>query len=798
MAPAPNTLTDGATPILRPCFPPPNYAIMKTRTTVPSPRHDRRLMFAFMGCLVAALASAQVAMPAATEPRNPDTEPVQLSPFEVSSSRDQGYLSTDTVSGNRVNGPIKNIPQPITVYNSEFMNNLVPADSMELVEFFVGAQNNGAAANDGRYTIRGFDTVAGNQLRNGVYGMHLAVDSFSVDRVEHIQGPASVLYGNAQPGGVINTITKQAILGKRFFTLSQQFGAWDYSRSTLDANVSKGPVAVRFNALYHNNNSWQDWAWKNKQFYQLAVAIRLGHSTLLRLEGEYDDQNQTISDNYLGFQNPDLWAQAFIDQKIAPRSKAGGWQGPNARTQTLSKVGSVTLEHTFSPRWHVQATAVFMSYFQANLLPGGSNKIAQSPALGYYVQTNWLSKIADYPQQEFMASSVYDLDLGWTKQALVLQYDYSAQQYRQAQARESIKGTTKAFNRNLQLALGNGAAQTAYLPNAGAEWRYNSDAWEDATTHAFYASARGSYFQGRLKSLVGVRHNIYHSKVYNITHSGGIHVFRKGAPIVWDDSPESYRVNSASYGQDDSWTPSAGLIFSAARNLDFFATYSTSYSVQDARRRDVNNNLLPAEEGIGYEGGWRLNLLNNRLNVSASLFTNTRKNTQEKIPDAQLPKDLQGTGTYYLPGVTGRADGGELRIVGNPVPGWTVIGGYGYVDARITRSVYSPATVGQPLTPALHHSANVTTNYSFRQERFKGLKIGGGAAFKDRVQPQADIPWKNPSGVIYHAMIAYKKRFNAFSWEVQANVRNLTDKVYLNAFRFEEPRNITVTNRISF
>ncbi|MEN9633445.1 MAG: hypothetical protein RL077_1849 [Verrucomicrobiota bacterium] len=741
---------------------------------------------------------AQMPQAATADRKDLATDPVQLSPFAVSSSRDQGYLSTDTVSGNLVNGPIKDIPQPITVYNSEFINDLIPADSMQLVEYFIGAQNNGAAANDGRYTIRGFDTVAGNQLRNGVYGMHVAVDNFSVDRVEHIQGPASVLYGNAQPGGVINTITKQAILGQRFAAISQQFGSWGFSRTTLDANGSKGPIAVRFNALYQNNNSWQDWAWKNKQFYQLVVAVRLGRSTLLRMEGEYDDQNQTISDNYLGFQNPDLWAQAFIDQKIVPRAKAGGWNGPNARSQTFSKVGSVTLEHTISPQWHIQATAVFQSFFGASLLPGGSNKITQSAALGYYVQTSWLSKISDYPQQEFMVNSVYNLDCGWTKQALVLQYDYSAQQFRQAQARESIKGTTRAFNRTLPLALGNGAAQTAYLPNAGAEWRYNSDAWEDAATNAFYVSARGSYFQDRLKSLVGVRRNYYNTKVYNITHSGGIHVFRKGAPITWDDSPESYKVNGASYGQNQSWTPSAGMIFSATRTVDVFGTYSTSYSVQDSRRRDINNQLLPAEEGIGYEGGARLTLLNNRLNLSACLFTNTRKNTQEKIPDAQLPKELQGTGTFYLPGVTGRADGGELRVVGNPVSGWTMIGGYGYVDARITRSIYSPATVGQPLTPALHHSGNVTTNYSLREGRWRGFKIGGGAVFKDRVQPQADVPWKNPSGVIYHAMIAYRKRFNACTWEVQANVRNLTDKVSLNAFRFEEPRNITVTNRILF
>ena len=80
----------------------------------------------------------------------------------------------------------------------------------------------------------------------------------------------------------------------------------------------------------------------------------------------------------------------------------------------------------------------------------------------------------------------------------------------------------------------------------------------------------------------------------------------------------------------------------------------------------------------------------------------------------------------------------------------------------------------------------------------RGLKFGGGAVFKDRVQPQPDITWKNPSAVVYHAMIAYKTRIGGYAGELQVNVRNLTDKLYLNAFRFEEPRNITVTSRISF
>ena len=34
--------------------------------------------------------------------------------------------------------------------------------------------------------------------------------------------------------------------------------------------------------------------------------------------------------------------------------------------------------------------------------------------------------------------------------------------------------------------------------------------------------------------------------------------------------------------------------------------------------------------------------------------------------------------------------------------------------------------------------------------------------------------------------------------EIQLNIRNMTDKVYLNAFRFEEPRNIMLTTRLSF
>ena len=86
--------------------------------------------------------SAQALTPPALPSAPPAAdEPVTLSPFEVTAGTDIGYESATAMSGTRTNESLANLPNSISVINSEFMADLGITDFFQAVEFAVGADN---------------------------------------------------------------------------------------------------------------------------------------------------------------------------------------------------------------------------------------------------------------------------------------------------------------------------------------------------------------------------------------------------------------------------------------------------------------------------------------------------------------------------------------------------------------------------------------------------------------------------------------------------------------------------------
>ena len=139
-------------------------------------------------------------------------EAIVLTPFTVSASQDKGYRASNSVSGSRIDTPIKDLPFALQAFTSEFITDLNPHDLFDVIRYSPGVTTrNGdfAAGNAGNYAIRGFGTGS-NPLRNGFAGPPI-VDSVNVARIEVVKGPASFLYGQLAPGGLVNIITKRPL-----------------------------------------------------------------------------------------------------------------------------------------------------------------------------------------------------------------------------------------------------------------------------------------------------------------------------------------------------------------------------------------------------------------------------------------------------------------------------------------------------------------------------------------------------------------------------------------------------------
>src|SRR5262249_27205855 len=134
--------------------------------------------------------------------------PVVLPAFTVSGAKDRGYQAGNSVSATRVDTPIKDLPFSVSAFTEQFVDDIGARELYDVVKFAPGVTTASRELISGntRYSVRGFDQLL--PQRNGFVGTAY-VDATTIQRVEVVKGPASVLYGQISPGGTVNYITKK-------------------------------------------------------------------------------------------------------------------------------------------------------------------------------------------------------------------------------------------------------------------------------------------------------------------------------------------------------------------------------------------------------------------------------------------------------------------------------------------------------------------------------------------------------------------------------------------------------------
>ncbi|HTQ31795.1 MAG TPA: TonB-dependent receptor [Opitutaceae bacterium] len=196
-----------------------------------------------------------LALPALAQTAPTDNEVVKLSDFHVSETKDVGYRAANSVSATRVDTPIGDLPFAISAFTGQFISDVRSRDLFDVVRYSAGVTTAGREFNAGTavYTIRGFTQAPQHDGFNEGSAGNIYVDTATVDRVEVIKGPESLLYGQVSPGGTVNYITKRAT-GQASASFNGQIGSYDYLRGTVDVNqpVIKDTLFVRVVGSWEN------------------------------------------------------------------------------------------------------------------------------------------------------------------------------------------------------------------------------------------------------------------------------------------------------------------------------------------------------------------------------------------------------------------------------------------------------------------------------------------------------------------------------------------------------------------
>lgn len=225
-----------------------------------------------------------------------NTAPIELSPFTVNSSQDVGYVANNTLAGSRLNTSLKDTAATISVMTEEFLADIAAFSVSDAMLYAGNLQidqeetvngtptGNLAAENFATYRVRGMKaTIARNYFSWNVPG-----NTYNIERIDESRGPNSVLFGVGSAGGIINTSTKQAQLGRARESLSLSAGSYDSYRATIDVNqpLVKNRLALRLNLLGSKQNTSREYSETKEMRLHLTTLFQPFQDTRLRAEFE--------------------------------------------------------------------------------------------------------------------------------------------------------------------------------------------------------------------------------------------------------------------------------------------------------------------------------------------------------------------------------------------------------------------------------------------------------------------------------------------------------------------------------
>lgn len=330
----------------------------------------------------ATLALAQSASPSAAVSSAPEkplaNDAVVLSPFEVSTDKDNGFAAASSLAGGRLALDLRDTPAAYSVITREFIDALGITDLQGAAEWTTGGTlnvDNGQQnffASPVNYTLRG--TGAGRAQRN-FFPQFNNGDSYNLERYDFGRGPNAILFGNGSIGGVSSSTTKRAQTNRPAQSVQLSVGSWRNYRATFDINQPLNPkLAVRASAVWGDSDGWRMKDFDRRKAAFLTTTFKPYRHTEIRVEGEYG-----INSRQSGF--------TTLNDRLS------GWNG----TQTYSaKAAATTLPsnanalgvgrrgagyYVYDPLY---ATQTIMNYQNDPItLPGGNST---TTPLGNFVQ----------------------------------------------------------------------------------------------------------------------------------------------------------------------------------------------------------------------------------------------------------------------------------------------------------------------------------------------------------------------------------------------------------------------------
>jgi TonB-dependent siderophore receptor len=658
------------------------------------------------------------------------------------------FLGADTSGTTGLPVPIEKVPQSISLVSGDFVKAADLKTLGEIAEYTPGAINVGNALGLGSLIdIRGF--TAGRAIDGiEVQGLtNFEPDYAIVDRLEIVKGPASLVYGVASPGGLVNYVTKSATPQTKDYLLAQA-GSWGEYRvegqvaGSLDANGHVRAIAI---ADYDHGDSFMNVMSHTSATLYGGVNVDFTDGITGYLHAGYQRFTRTGFDGI----------PTEPDGSPAPlaRSFFIGAGNMEITTNVYHSEGNLT--------WH--ATDMLELSLKGNL--------ERTNTHGYTPYSDGLQSNGD---------------IGLTTQIL---HDTGID--------NNGIGLSGIYHFD-DLGLKNSFVSLAALYQTSHEIQ-NWDFSNTVTGNIFNGEASLTQI---FESLLPGPFNPYlidtNTRTLNFSAQSVLQIIEPlsvlmGVSYAKPNETQVFNGISSDFSINSQISYRGGITYEIVPGLNSYISYSQSFNPQTLLA--VGNTPLPPLIGEQYETGLKYRSSDSRVLLTGAVFKVYQKN------QGQYATTIGGLDYYEALGEVTHS-GVELEALGRITRDWQINAGYAYLDPKVVKDS-DTAMIGQTELYLPKQTASIFSTYTLGGGLLKGLSFGGGGRYVAAQRTAYDDSTRDIPGYV---LVDLTFGYTFDKWSLQLNAHNIFDRHYfINNYQtlyygnqIGEPTNLAFSVRRDF
>lgn len=602
-------------------------------------------------------------------------QPTVLPPIRVTASAatgpTDGYMATKSFSATRTDTPLRDVPQSITVMTQDMIQDQTMQSITDVVRYVPGVVPSQGEGNRDAVIFRGNNTTGDfyvDGLRDDVQYFR---DLYNIDRVEVLKGSNGMIFGRGGAGGVINRVTKEAGWTP-VREIAAQYGSFSHKRIAVDLDQPINDVAaVRLNAMYEHSNSFRNGVDLERGGVNPTFTFKPTARTKVVFSGEYFFDRRTADRGIPSFggRPADTHRSTFFGNAANSPTHVDAW--------SLNSL----IEHTFDNEVKIRNRTRYASYdkFYQNIYANGV--ATAEDATG----TVAISAYNDATQRENLFNQT---DLLFKLNTWGVEHEFMTGVEYGRQISDNFRNTGFFNNSSKSVNV------PFFNPIAFAPVTFRQDTG-NADNHGV-VEVVGVYVQDQItllpqvKAVLGLRYDNFDVNFVNNRNGQRFHT------------------------NDGLLSPRVGLIYKPIEPVSIYGNYSLAYvprAGDQLNSLSLSNAALKPEQFMNLELGAKWDIRPD-LALTAALYQLERSNVIAPVPNDPARSML----------VDGqRARGAEVGLMGRITPQWSVMGGYAYTDAEITRAI-TGARAGAVVAQVPKHTVSMWNRYDFTP--FLGLGLG--------------------------------------------------------------------------